>query len=110
MDICNLPLLIPTQPQQLISIIIPALNEEDGIEKTIRSIPKKRLSELGYNLEIIIIDGNSTDLTRGIAGRMGTRVVLEKRKGYGRAFKTGFSEAKGEILITLDADGTYPAE
>lgn len=110
MDLFKLPEIIPTKPQQMISIIIPTLNEQDGIEKTIRAIPKERLSELGYDIEIIIIDGNSTDLTRGIAKRMGARVVLEKRKGYGRAFKTGFSEAKGDILVTLDADGTYPAE
>ena len=105
-----MPQLVPTRPQQLISIIIPTLNEEEGIEKTIISIPKHKLSELGYNFEIIVIDGNSTDLTRDIAGRMGARVVLEKRKGYGRAYKTGFSEARGDILVTLDADGTYPAE
>lgn len=110
MDLSKLPQLIPTKPKQMISIIIPTLNEEAGIEKTILAIPKKRLSELGYDLEIIIIDGNSTDLTRDIARRMGARVVLEKRNGYGRAFKTGFSEAKGDILVTLDADGTYPAE
>jgi len=110
MGIFKLPQLNPTKPQQMISIIIPTLNEQEGIEKTIRALPKKRLSELGYELEIIIIDGNSTDPTREIARRMGARVVLEERKGYGRAFKTGFSEAKGDILVTLDADGTYPAE
>lgn len=110
MDLFKLPEIIPTKPQQMISVVIPTLNEQDGIEKTIRAIPKERLSELGYDIEIIIIDGNSTDLTREIAKRMGARVVLEKRKGYGRAFKTGFSEAKGDILVTLDADGTYPAE
>jgi glycosyltransferase involved in cell wall biosynthesis len=105
-----LPQLIPTRPQQSISIIIPALNEENGIEKTLSSIPKNELFELGYSVEIIIVDGNSTDLTRRIAAQMGARVVIEKRKGYGRAYKTGFSEAKGDILVTLDADGTYPAE
>jgi glycosyltransferase involved in cell wall biosynthesis len=110
MDITKLPQLIPTRPQQLVSIIIPTLNEEEGIEKTIIAIPKNELSKLGFNFEIIIVDGNSTDLTREIAERLGARVVLEKRKGYGRAFKTGFNEAKGDILVTLDADGTYPAE
>jgi len=105
-----LPQLVSTKPQQMISIIIPTLNEQEGIEKTIRAIPQTRLSELGYNVEIIIIDGNSTDMTRDIARRMGVRVVLEKRNGYGRAFKTGFSEAVGDILVTIDADGTYPAE
>jgi glycosyltransferase involved in cell wall biosynthesis len=101
---------IRSYPEKLISIIIPTLNEQDGIEKTIQSIPKKRLLELGYSIEIIIVDGNSTDSTREIAERMGTRVIVEKRRGYGRAFKTGFSEAKGDILVTLDADLTYPAE
>ncbi len=110
MDISELPQLISTNPRKLISIIIPTLNEQDGIEKTIRSIPKKRLSELGYNLEIIIVDGDSNDLTREIAEGMGARVILEKRRGYGRAFKTGFREARGEILVTLDAYLTYPAE
>jgi glycosyltransferase involved in cell wall biosynthesis len=82
-------------PRKLISIIIPTLNEQEGIKKTIQSIPHRRILELGYNLEIIIVDGNSTDLTREVAERMGTTVILEKRRGYGRAFKTGFSEAKG---------------
>ena len=110
MGISKLPQLILSKPQKLISIIIPTLNEQDGIEKTIQSIPNKRLLELGYSLEIIIVDGNSTDLTREIAERMGTKVILENRRGYGRAFKTGFSEAKGDVLVTLDADLTYPAE
>jgi len=101
---------IRTYPRKLISIIIPTLNEQEGIKKTIQSIPKRRILELGYNLEIIIVDGNSTDLTREISERMGATVILEKRRGYGRAFKTGFREARGDILVTLDADLTYPAE
>lgn len=96
--------------RRLISILIPALNEEIGIKRTIDAIPKTKLSDQGYDLEIIVIDGDSTDLTRRVAENMGARVIFEKRKGYGRAYKTGFCEAKGEILVTLDADGTYPAE
>lgn len=103
-------LLIKAKSLQLISVIIPALNEQEGIKKTITSIPKNELYELGYDLETIVIDGNSTDQTRRIAQQMGARVFLEKRKGYGKAFRKGFDEAKGDILITLDADGTYPAE
>jgi glycosyltransferase involved in cell wall biosynthesis len=93
-----------------ISVLIPTLNEQEGIKKTLNAIPKEKLADLGYDLEIIIIDGNSTDLTREIAQTMGSKVILEKRKGYGRAYKTGFREAKGNILVTLDADGTYPAD
>ena len=51
----------------VISIIIPALNEESGIKKTISSIPRMRLFELGYDVEILVIDGNSIDLTREVA-------------------------------------------
>ena len=94
----------------VVTILIPAINEESGIRKTISSIPKMRISELGYSLEIIVIDGNSSDLTREVAQQLGTKVILEKRKGYGRAYKTGLAMATGNIIVTLDADGTYPAE
>ena len=94
----------------LVSILIPALNEESGIRKTICSIPKMRISELGYNLEIIVIDGNSIDLTREVAQHLGAKVIVEKRKGYGRAYKTGLAMTSGNIIVTLDADNTYPAE
>jgi glycosyltransferase involved in cell wall biosynthesis len=93
----------------LISVIIPALNEELGIKKTLLGIPKKELSDRGYDLEILVIDGNSNDLTRNVAEKLGAKVIIERRKGYGRAYKTGVQEAKGCIIVTLDADGTYPA-
>ena len=97
--------------KRLISIIIPTLNEQSGIEKTIKSIPKSVIRDkLGYEVEIIIVDGDSVDSTREIAAKMGARVILEKRKGYGRACKSGFAAAKGEILVTVDADNTYPIE
>ncbi len=96
--------------KNLISIIMPSLNEEKSIGKTIDSIPKSELSKLGYRLEIIVVDGDSTDSTREIATLKGAKVILEKRKGYGRAYKTGFRSASDGIIVTLDADGTYPAE
>ena len=71
--------------QSLISVIIPALNEELGIKKTLLGIPKKVLSDRGYDLEILVIDGNSDDLTRNVAEKLGAKVIIERRKGYGRA-------------------------
>ena len=94
----------------LISVVIPTLNEQFGIKKTISSIPRSQIrDELGYELEILVVDGNSSDSTAQVASKIGARVIIEKRRGYGRAYKTGFAASKGEIIVTIDADDTYPA-
>ncbi len=59
-------------------------------------------------MEVTIIDGDSKDKTREIAKNKGAKIILEKRKGYGRAYKTGLSQATGDIIVTGDADATYP--
>ncbi|MGA1872230.1 MAG: glycosyltransferase family 2 protein [Thermoplasmatota archaeon] len=87
-----------------VSVIIPTLNEEESIGQTIDQIPGSD------DQEIMIVDGLSGDRTREIARSKGARVIEEKRKGYGRAYKTGFKAAKGDIIVTLDGDTTYPAE
>jgi glycosyltransferase involved in cell wall biosynthesis len=88
-----------------VSVIIPTLNEAESIGEVIDSIPKDFA-----DVEILIIDGNSRDGTQDIAKAHGGRVINEPRPGYGRAYKTGFANAKGEIIATLDGDATYPAE
>jgi len=93
-----------------ISIIIPALNEEKSIGKTIDSIPVDTLRRMGYDVEIIVVDGGSVDRTREIAAQKGAKVIIEPRRGYGRAYITGFKYADGDIIVTGDADGTYPFE
>lgn len=94
----------------LLSIVIPTLNEAEGIGKTIHAIPVSQLNKLGFETEILVVDGNSTDGTIELARNSGAKVIIENQKGYGRAYKTGFEKANGEIIVTLDADGTYPAE
>jgi len=89
----------------VISIIMPALNEESGISKTISEIPLDILPPT----EILVVDGFSTDKTREYAEKMGAKILMEKKKGYGRAIRTGMKEAKGEIMVWIDADFTYPA-
>ncbi len=91
-----------------ISIVIPALNEETGIGKTIDAIQTNALQTNGWELEILVVDGNSTDRTRAIAAAKGAQVIIEPRKGYGRAYKTGIAKATGDIIVTGDADATYP--
>ena len=87
-----------------VTVIIPTLNEEESIGQTLDEIPKDFA-----DLEIMIVDGLSKDRTVEIAKKKGARVVMEKRKGYGRAYKTGFQKATGDIIVTLDGDTTYPA-
>ena len=107
---CN-PTITVLVAKDLISIIIPTLNEQSGIERTIKSIPQSAIKEsTGRDVEVIVVDGQSTDSTREIATRLGAKVIIEERKGYGRACKSGFAAAKGEILVTIDADNTYPTE
>jgi dolichol-phosphate hexosyltransferase len=85
------------------------MNEETSIGKVIDEI-KETMRGTRYGFEIIVVDTNSKDRTREIAQKKGARVVEEPRRGYGRAYKTGFEKASGEIIATLDADCTYPAE
>lgn len=90
-----------------VSVIIPTMNEERGIGLVINEIKNALDGKRAY--EIIVVDTDSRDLTRDIAAGHGAVVVDEPRRGYGRAYKTGFDKATGEIIATLDADMTYPA-
>lgn len=93
-----------------ISIILPTLNEEEGIGKTIDAINTDYFKQRNWEYEIVIVDGNSTDRTREIAKEKGAKIIIEKRKGYGRAYKTGIPQLTGDIIVTGDADATYPFE
>ena len=92
-----------------VSVVIPALNEASGIADTIRSIPVQAFRSLGLEVEVLVVDNGSEDATGAIASRAGARVVREPRRGYGHAYRRGFSEASGDVICTMDADGTYPA-
>jgi hypothetical protein len=98
----------------ILSVVIPAYNEEDGIVAIIERVLSVRpaLAEAGISdLELIVVDDGSADRTAEVAERPGVRVVRHPaNKGYGAALKTGFSAARGDLLAFLDADGTYPPE
>src|SRR3989304_4736455 len=99
----------PPHPRAMprVSIVIPTMNEEASIG---RVIDEGRAALGGWDHEILIVDTDSRDRTREIAAKLGARVVDEPRRGYGRAYRTGFDAAKGEIIATLDADLPYPAD
>jgi len=89
--------------ERTVSAVIPCYNEEDGIRYVIEKMPD-------FVDEIVVVDNNSTDRTGEVAESLGARVIHEKRKGYGRAYKTGIPAAESDIVITLDGDGSYPLE
>lgn len=93
---------------RLVSIVIPAFNEEKSIGYTLDLIPHAALKQAGWEIETIVVDNNSQDRTGEIARSKGARVIFEPIAGYGRAYKAGLSAATGEVFCTGDADGTYP--
>lgn len=90
-----------------LSVVIPTMNEERSIGMVIDDVRKA----IGQSrpLEILVVDTDSKDRTRAIATEKGALVIDEPRRGYGRAYKTGFEKATGDFIVTLDADMTYPA-
>jgi glycosyltransferase involved in cell wall biosynthesis len=86
-----------------ISLVIPAYNEEGGIGHVITTVPD-------CVDEIIVVDNNSTDRTGEIARSHGVTSVFEPRRGYGSALRRGFLAASKDVIVTIDADGTYPME
>ena len=91
-----------------VTVLLPTLNEEKGVGKTIDSINKDYFKKNNCKIEIMIVDGDSKDKTQKIAKSKGAKIIVEKRKGYGRAYKTGMQKASGDIIVTGDADATYP--
>ena len=89
--------------QHKVTIVIPCLNEEAGIQQVLTRIP-------AFVDETIVVDNGSTDSTAPIARRMGARVIQEEIRGYGRAYKTGLIHAEGDIIVTLDGDHSYPVD
>lgn len=99
----------------MLSVVIPAYNEEDGISEIVQRVlaVKDDLIKAGVaDLELLVVDDGSRDKTAEIAGQIdGVRLICHPvNKGYGAALKTGFSQAEGELIGFLDADGTYPPE
>lgn len=92
-----------------VSVVIPAYNEEKAIGPTIEEIQRIFLSMKHKDYEIIVVNNNSKDKTATIAKKAGAKVLFEKHQpGYGASYKRGFKNATGDVIITGDADATYP--
>jgi glycosyltransferase involved in cell wall biosynthesis len=80
---------------QSIAVIIPCLNEEQGVEKILRAMPD-------FVDEVIVVDNNSTDRTSEVAASLGAKVIREDVRGYGRSYKRGFAGASSDLIVTRD--------
>lgn len=93
-----------------ISVIIPAYNEANAILEIIEKIQDVLLSE-NITGEIIVVDDGSADQTAEIVSQTTCRLIRHPyNKGYGASLKTGIRQAKNNIVLIIDADGTYPCE
>lgn len=93
-----------------VSVIVPAYNEETGVAGQVDTI-RQVLVAAGMTHEILVVDDGSEDLTAAKALTAGARVLRHREnRGYGAAIKTGILAAKYEMIVIIDADGTYPAE
>ena len=112
--------LAPPAIEEVI-ILIPALDEERGIGVVLDSIPFQDLQDMGCEVAVLVVDGESVDATRDIAERKGAHVFIQSGHGKGNGVRQAFahivrhqSDARRlhhrQSVIMLDADGTYPVE
>lgn len=85
------------------SVVIAAKNEEDTIREIV-------LESRKFSKEVLVIDGHSADETAALAERAGARVCVDNGKGKGAALRKGIEEARGSIIVFLDADGSHSPE
>ena len=98
-------------------VLLPTKNEEEGVGEVIDRIPRNEIENLGYNLEVLVIDGDSDDSTCRVAKDKLAKVINQKTPmGKGSGFKQALTHVldgqhqKEDILIMLDADATYHSE
>ena len=96
-----------TEPGFTTTIVIPAYNEEEGLPVVLESLRKS----VNGQHEVLVVDDGSSDATTRVASLYRCGVIRHGRnRGKGEAMKTGLRYARGESVIFIDADGTYPAD
>jgi len=96
----------PAAPAAVVSAVIPCLDEEAAIARVVTSVLAQDVNE------VVVVDGGSRDRTVDQAADAGARVVVEARRGYGRAIQAGIAAVRkdADIVVFLDGDGSDPAE
>jgi len=84
-----------------VTLVLPCLNEEAGLAAMLPRVPPVVDA-------VVVVDNNSTDDSAAVAERLGARVLREPRPGYGAAYRAGFAAVPSGVIVTMDADDTYP--
>jgi len=92
-----------------VSVVIPVFNEEVTVGNVVTRT-KKTLEQLGVSYEILVVDDGSDDRSADIAQELKAHVLKKAHQGKGFALRSGFRQAKGELVVTLDADGSHQPE
>lgn len=94
----------------LVTVVLPAKNEEAALARTMRALPRGTLDALGLDMEVVVLDGQSVDATAAIGRRWGAVVITDREPGKGNAVRNAVNAFRGEYVVMLDADGTYPPD
>jgi len=86
-----------------IGVILPALDEEASVGEVVRQVPRSLVDE------VIVVDNGSSDRTAEVARQAGARVVHQPQRGYGAACRAGVEASASDVLVFLDADGSFDA-
>ena len=92
-----------------ISIVIPALDEQENLELLLPLISNV-IRQLEVSAEVLVVDGGSRDGSKLVAEKLGARVIEQVERGYGGALIAGFAAATAPYVITMDADLSHPPE
>ncbi|MCI4329763.1 MAG: glycosyltransferase family 2 protein [Thermoplasmata archaeon] len=101
----------PTPGSVPVAILLPTLNEEEGLARTLDDIPVDHLRSAGFDPTFVVVDGHSTDRTLEVARRYGATILVQTSKGKGGATREGLAWAQAHGMryaVLIDADFTYP--
>jgi glycosyltransferase involved in cell wall biosynthesis len=95
-----------------VAVVIPCYNESQGIAQVVKGFKREMLLRHGFELDVIVVDNNSSDNTAEIARDVGARVITERKKGKGNALRAGFKSVSDDTtyVAMLDGDDTYSAK
>ncbi|MHB8586504.1 MAG: glycosyltransferase family 2 protein [Thermoplasmatota archaeon] len=95
-------------PHTRLTILLPARDEESGLGRTLAALPLHTLAARGYDVDVLVVDGDSQDNTARVARAWGARVGAHPGGGKGNDVRGAFERLDSDFVVMLDSDHTYP--